>query len=69
MASKIALLQINPIVGDISGNATLIKSLADKASLAGASLAVTTELAISGYPPRDLLLQPDFVNACHNTAS
>ena len=69
MASKIALLQINPIVGDISGNASLIKSLADQASLAGASLAVTTELAISGYPPRDLLLQPDFVNACHDTAS
>ena len=68
MASKIALLQINPIVGDISGNASLIKSLADQASLAGASLAVTTELAISGYPPRDLLLQPDFVNACHDTA-
>jgi NAD+ synthase (glutamine-hydrolysing) len=69
MASKIALLQINPIVGDISGNASLIKSLADQASLAGASLAITTELAISGYPPRDLLLQPDFVNACHDTAS
>ena len=69
MASKIALLQINPIVGDISGNASLIKSLADQASLAGASLAVTTELAISGYPPRDLLLQSDFVKACHNTAS
>jgi NAD+ synthetase len=69
MASKIALLQINPIVGDISGNASLIKSLADQASLAGASLAVTTELAISGYPPRDLLLQPDFVNGCHTTAS
>ena len=69
MASKIALLQINPIVGDISGNASLIKSLADQASLAGASLAVTTELAISGYPPRDLLLQSDFVNACHDTAS
>jgi len=69
MTSKIALLQINPIVGDISGNASLIKSLANQASLAGASLAVTTELAISGYPPRDLLLQSDFVNACHNTAS
>tara|TARA_B110001452_G_scaffold224729_1_gene198420 strand:- start:3936 stop:5621 length:1686 start_codon:yes stop_codon:yes gene_type:complete len=69
MASKIALLQVNPVVGDISGNATLIKSLADRASQAGASLAVTTELAISGYPPRDLLLQSDFVNTCHETAS
>lgn len=69
MASKIALLQVNPVVGDISGNSSLIKSLADRAAQAGASLAVTTELAISGYPPRDLLLQSDFVDTCHDTAS
>ena len=69
MASKIALLQINPIVGDISGNASKICNFSKQASLAGASLAVTTELAISGYPPRDLLLQSDFIRACHHTAS
>lgn len=69
MASKIALLQVNPIVGDISGNAAKVCEFSNQASEAGASLAVTTELAISGYPPRDLLLQPDFIRACHDTAS
>ena len=69
MTSKIALLQANPIVGDIGGNAEMICDLAEIAAEAGASFAVTTELAISGYPPRDLLLQSDFVNECHNVAS
>jgi NAD+ synthetase len=69
MASKIALLQVNPIVGDISGNANKVCKFSEQASKAGASLAVTTELAISGYPPRDLLLQSDFIRACHDTAS
>ena len=69
MSTKIALLQANPIVGDIQGNAELIRKLAKIASDSGASFAVTTELAISGYPPRDLLLQSDFVSECHNIAS
>ena len=69
MTSKIALLQINPIVGDIVGNASQISNFANKASQEGASLAVTTELAISGYPPRDLLLQSDFIDACHSAAN
>ena len=69
MSTKIALLQANPIVGDIQGNAELIRKLAKIASNSGASFAVTTELAISGYPPRDLLLQSDFVSECHNIAS
>ena len=69
MASKIALLQVNPIVGDISGNASKISKFSVQAAQVGASLAVTTELAISGYPPRDLLLQSDFIKACHDTAS
>ena len=68
MSTKIALLQANPIVGDIQGNAELIRKLAKIASDSGASFAVTTELAISGYPPRDLLLQSDFVSECHNIA-
>jgi NAD+ synthetase len=63
------LLQVNPIVGDISGNANKVCKFSEQASKAGASLAVTTELAISGYPPRDLLLQSDFIRACHDTAS
>lgn len=69
MATKIALLQSNPIVGDILGNAEMICQLAKLASDSGASFAVTTELAISGYPPRDLLLQSDFVDSCHKVAS
>ena len=69
MSTKIALLQANPIVGDIHGNAELIRKLAKIASDSGASFAVTTELAISGYPPRDLLLQSDFVSECHDIAS
>ena len=68
MSTKIALLQANPTVGDIQGNAELIRNLAKIASDSGASFAVTTELAISGYPPRDLLLQSDFVSECHSIA-
>ena len=58
---KIALLQINPTVGDLSGNAGLIERAARDAARLGVDLAVTPELALSGYPPRDLLLSPAFV--------
>jgi NAD+ synthase (glutamine-hydrolysing) len=56
---KIALLQLNPTVGDLGGNSVLITSAARRA--ADADLAVTSELALLGYPPRDLLLNADFV--------
>jgi NAD+ synthase/NAD+ synthase (glutamine-hydrolysing) len=56
---KIALLQLNPTVGDLPGNAALIARAARRA--AGADLAVTSELALLGYPPRDLLLNADFI--------
>ncbi|MCK9564628.1 MAG: NAD+ synthase [Methanothrix sp.] len=56
---KIALLQLNPTVGDLRGNAALIADAARRA--AGADLAVTSELALLGYPPRDLLLNAGFV--------
>ncbi len=58
---KIALLQINPTVGDLAGNAGLILDALRNAHAAGADLAVTPELALVGYLPRDLLLNPDFV--------
>ena len=58
---KIALLQINPIVGDLAGNAGLIADAAGEAQRRGADLAVTPELALVGYLPRDLLLSGDFV--------
>ena len=60
-AVKIALLQINPFVGDLSGNARLIADAAREAARLGADLAVTPELALVGYLPRDLLLSPAFV--------
>src|SRR5262245_39424945 len=58
---KIALLQINPTVGDLEGNARLIADAAAEAKRHGADLAVTPELALVGYLPRDLLLSGDFV--------
>jgi NAD+ synthase/NAD+ synthase (glutamine-hydrolysing) len=59
---KIALLQINPTVGDIAGNARLIALAAREAAAAGADLSVTPELALVGYLPRDLLLSASFVD-------
>jgi len=58
---KIALLQVNPTVGDVTGNARrILEALRDAASK-GADLAATPELALVGYLPRDLLLNPGFV--------
>ncbi|MCA9306320.1 MAG: NAD+ synthase [Phycisphaerales bacterium] len=57
---KLALVQINPIVGDMPGNARLIASWARRAADGGADLIVFPELAVCGYPPRDLLLQEGF---------
>jgi NAD+ synthase/NAD+ synthase (glutamine-hydrolysing) len=58
---KIALLQIDPTVGDLAGNARLILEALGEAGRRGADLAVTPELALVGYLPRDLLLSEDFV--------
>ena len=58
---KIALGQINPTVGDFSGNAAKIVDFAQRARAAGAGLIVFPELSICGYPPRDLVERPSFV--------
>lgn len=58
---KIALGQINPTVGDFSGNAAKIILFAQRARSAGASLILFPELAVSGYPPRDLVERPSFI--------
>jgi NAD+ synthase (glutamine-hydrolysing) len=58
---KIALVQINPTVGDLAGNARQILDALEKARAGGADLAVTPELSLVGYLPRDLLLSPEFV--------
>jgi len=60
---KIALAQINPIVGDVVGNAEKIIACIAQAKSTGASLVAFPELAVAGYPPRDLLLKPRFVQA------
>jgi NAD+ synthase (glutamine-hydrolysing) len=59
---NIALLQINPTVGDFAGNARLIAAAVRRAAASGAQLAVTPELALVGYLPRDLLLSEEFVS-------
>ena len=60
---KIALLQVNPTVGDLPGNARLIVDALTVAGRLGAQLAVTPELALVGYLPRDLLLSAGFIDA------
>jgi NAD+ synthase (glutamine-hydrolysing) len=60
---KIALAQINPLLGDLTGNAQLIHKAALDAYSQGAKLVVTPELSLTGYPPEDLLLRPAFIEA------
>ncbi len=60
---RIALAQINPTVGDIAGNTRLIIDFARRAAEAGATTVVFPELALVGYPPKDLLLKSDFIDA------
>lgn len=61
---KIAIAQINCIVGDFSANIRKIVDYCSRARQQGASLVVTPELALCGYPAEDLLLRPGFVSAC-----
>jgi len=60
---KVALAQINPTVGDIDGNVKKIIDYGHKARDMGADLVVYPELAVTGYPPMDLLLKDNFVRA------
>jgi NAD+ synthase (glutamine-hydrolysing) len=64
---KIALGQINPTVGDFSGNAAKIIQFALQARNAGAGLILFPELAVCGYPPLDLVESPSFVARCRVT--
>jgi NAD+ synthase (glutamine-hydrolysing) len=58
---RIALGQIDPTVGDFGGNVDLMAAAADEATRAGADVVAFPELAITGYPPEDLVLRPSFV--------
>ena len=63
----VAMLQFNPTVGDLSGNARQIIDGARKAYADGARLVLTPELGLCGYPPEDLLMRPAFLQACDQT--
>ena len=64
---KLAIAQINPTIGDLTGNAQQILSAAIQAANQGARLLLTPELSLCGYPPRDLLLNPTFVESMATT--
>jgi NAD+ synthase (glutamine-hydrolysing) len=64
---RLALAQINPIVGDLAGNRALILDRLADAKDAGADLVLFPELAVTGYPPEDLLLRPGFVRAAEQS--
>ena len=61
---RIALAQLNPTLGDISGNIAKAREARRDAARMKADLLVLTELFVSGYPPEDLVLKPSFVDAC-----
>ncbi|HSO08119.1 MAG TPA: NAD+ synthase [Pelomicrobium sp.] len=61
---KIAIAQMNGVVGDLAGNAAAIVEQASRARDAGAALMVTPEMSLAGYPPEDLLLRDGFYRAC-----
>lgn len=63
----LAMAQLNPTVGDVSGNLRKIRDARAEAARAGADLMLTTELVTSGYPPEDLVLKPAFQAAIHDS--
>ena len=60
---RIACAQVNTVVGDLEGNLAMVRDAIRSASDAGAALVLTPELALTGYPPEDLLLRPSFADA------
>ena len=60
---RLALAQINTTVGDLEGNRARILEAIDEGKAAGADLVLLPELAVTGYPPEDLLLRPGFLRA------
>ena len=66
---KVALAQVNPLVGDIAGNAATITDCIDRASEDGCDLVVFPELSVAGYPPRDLLRKGRFVADCESAVA
>ena len=58
---RVGIAQINSTVGDLSGNTKKIVQFIDQAKSLGVDLLTFPELAITGYPPEDLLLKPQFI--------
>ena len=58
---RLALAQVNPVVGDLPGNATKVIEFIERARSQGAELVAFPELVLTGYPPEDLLLRPEFI--------
>src|ERR1700729_4007400 len=63
---SLTIAQLNPIVGDIAGNAEKARRARAKAAADGADLVVFSELFICGYPPEDLVLKPALQEACRS---
>ncbi len=64
---RFLLAQLNPIIGDFKGNSLKIKHACKKATSEGVNVVLTPELSLWGYPPRDLLLNPQFVKEQNET--
>src|SRR5437588_2707335 len=64
---RLALAQINPVVGDLEGNRELILGRLEEAKTNSADIVVFPELAVTGYPPEDLLLRPGFIRAAEES--
>src|SRR5205823_8528240 len=61
---RIAIAQLDCVVGDLAGNAARILGAVTEARHAGADVVLTPELSLCGYPPEDLVLRPAFLAAC-----
>ncbi|CTQ54226.1 Glutamine-dependent NAD(+) synthetase [Roseibium album] len=65
---RLAVAQLNPTVGDVAGNAELVRNARSEAAEKGADLVLTSELVLAGYLPEDLVLKPAFVRHCMDAA-
>ncbi len=66
---RVAVAQMNVVLGDLPGNVQRIADAANRAALADANLLLTPELSLCGYPPEDLLLRPDFYRSTEQALS
>src|SRR5580765_1870130 len=66
---RLALAQMNTVVGDLDGNAQRITDTLLEARASGADLVLFPELAVTGYPPADLLLRPAFIRAARRSST